>query len=141
MTRVTYHLILTVVILTGLIIMAGCGAASQETPQSPGTEAPETSPGLPVSPSGTTSSPTSVTIELEIANFAFSPETITVAMGTTVTWYNNDSAPHTVTTREPLFNSGRLSRNETFSYVFEQRGTFEYYCSIHPYMAGKVIVE
>ena len=86
-------------------------------------------------------SPTPVIIELEIVGFAFVPATVTISVGTTVTWTNNDSAPHTVTTRDTLFDSSNLSRGATFSYTFEQSGTFEYYCTIHPYMTGKVIVQ
>ncbi|OGO45366.1 MAG: hypothetical protein A2Z05_03270 [Chloroflexi bacterium RBG_16_60_22] len=78
---------------------------------------------------------------MEIASFAFSPATITVPAGTTVTWTNNDSAPHTVTTRTTLFDSGSLSRGETFSYTFAQAGVYEYYCAIHPRMTAGVIVE
>lgn len=100
------------------------------------TPAPMPTPALEPTPSSMPA-----TIELEIANFAFSQATITVPIGTTVTWYNKDSAPHTVTTREPLFDSSRLSLDENFSYTFNQSGTFEYYCTIHPYMSGKIIVE
>ncbi len=85
--------------------------------------------------------PISASLELEISGFAFVPPTVTVSVGTTVTWTNNDSVAHTVTTRETLFDSGTLSRGAAFSYTFEQSGTFEYYCKIHPSMTGKVIVE
>ena len=88
---------------------------------------------------GTT--PTLPSNEIKIAGFAFVSGTITVSVGTTVTWTNDDSVPHTVTTRSALFDSGNLSRGDTFSYTFAQSGTFEYYCTIHPYMTGKVIVE
>ena len=79
--------------------------------------------------------------ELEIAGFTFVPETVKIPIGTTLTWTNTDPFPHTVTTREPLFDSLGLYRDETFSYTFNQSGTFEYYCTIHPYITGKVIVE
>ncbi len=84
---------------------------------------------------------TPTSTEPKISDFAFVPPTITVSAGTTVTWTNNDSVAHTVTTRSTLFDSGNLSRSDTFSYTFAQSGTFEYYCTIHPYMTGKVIVE
>ncbi len=81
------------------------------------------------------------TSEVEISDFEFAPDTITVSPGTTVTWKNMDSPPHTVTSREDLFDSGSMSTGDTFSYTFEQSGTYEYYCAIHPYMEGTVIVE
>lgn len=85
--------------------------------------------------------PTLTATEIEISGFAFAPATVTVSVGTTVTWTNKDSVPHTVTTQDTLFDSGNLSRGATFSYTFDQSGTFEYYCTIHPRMTGKVIVE
>jgi plastocyanin len=76
-----------------------------------------------------------------IANLAFAPATLTVPVGTRVTWRNNDSVIHTVNSRDNLFNSPSLSSGGTFSFTFTQRGTFVYYCAIHPYMEGRVIVE
>ena len=84
---------------------------------------------------------TAVSNEIEISDFAFVPATVTVTVGTTVTWTNLDSVTHTVTSETDLFDSGNLVRNTTFSYLFADRGTFSYYCAIHPYMKGEVIVE
>ena len=75
-----------------------------------------------------------------MANFAFSPATLNVPVGTTVTWTNNDGTTHTVTSDTGVFNSGDISPNATFSYTFNNTGTFTYHCSIHPYMQGTVIV-
>ena len=86
-------------------------------------------------------SPTTTPNEVKISSFAFVLTAITVSVGTTVTWVQNDFPPHTVTSREALFDSGNLSRGATFSHTFGQSGTFEYYCKIHPYMTGKIIVE
>ena len=69
-------------------------------------------------------------------------QTITVVKGTTVTWTHSDGAPHTVTTtKAPVdFDSGRMNKGGQFSQTFDTAGTYEYYCSIHPSMKGKVIV-
>ncbi len=83
----------------------------------------------------------SVSNEIEISGFAFVPATVTVTVGTTVTWTNLDSVAHTVTSETDLFDSGNLTRNATFSYSFTDRGTFSYYCANHPYMKGEVSVE
>jgi len=83
----------------------------------------------------------STTTEINISGFAFVPTDITVAVGATVTWTNLDSAAHTVTSETNLFDSGNLARNATFSYSFANRGTFSYYCALHPSMKGKVSVE
>ena len=83
----------------------------------------------------------STATEINISGFAFVAATVTVTVGTTVTWTNLDSAAHTVTSETDLFDSGNLARNATFSYSFADRGTFSYYCAIHPSMRGKVIVK
>ncbi len=88
-----------------------------------------------------TPGPTSTITEVEIAGFAFVPATITIPVGTTVTWSNKDSVAHTVSSREGVFDRANLSSGATFSYTFDQNGSFEYYCKIHPYMEGEVIVE
>lgn len=81
------------------------------------------------------------TVKVSIKNFAFAPTPLTVKKGTTVIWTNDDSAPHTVTSVSggPL-NSGTLSTGNTFSFVFSQAGSFDYFCTIHPTMKGRVIV-
>ncbi len=83
----------------------------------------------------------SVTNKIELSGFAFVPATVTVTVGTTVTWTNLDPVAHTVTSETDLFDSGNLAHNATFSYLFADRGTFSYYCTIHPSMRGKVSVE
>ena len=77
---------------------------------------------------------------VDIKDFAFSPDTITVTKGTTVTWTNKDSAPHTVTGIGTDFTSETLNQGQTYSHTFDEAGTFEYQCHIHPSMRGKVIV-
>ncbi len=79
--------------------------------------------------------------EIEISGFAFVPDTVSVTIGTTVTWTNQDSVPYTVTSETGLFDSGNLARNSSFNYSFADRDTFSYYCAIHPRMRGKVSVE
>lgn len=75
-----------------------------------------------------------------IANFAFSPQTITVSAGDTVTWTNTDQAAHTVTANDGSFDSGLLSQGQSFSQTFSSPGTYSYICSIHPFMTGTVVV-
>ena len=78
---------------------------------------------------------------VEIRDFTFAPDTLTVPSGTTVTWVNRDSAPHTATSTTDAFDSGRLEQGQTYSYTFDEAGTFEYSCTVHPSMPrGKVIV-
>ncbi len=81
------------------------------------------------------------TTEVKIDNFSFGPGTLTVPVGTTVTWTNRDDIPHTVVSTDGVFKSRVLDTDEKFSYTFSKAGTFPYFCSIHPKMTGKVIVQ
>ncbi|MBI2328714.1 MAG: cupredoxin family copper-binding protein [Chloroflexi bacterium] len=83
---------------------------------------------------------TPTTAAVKISGFAFLPATVTISAGTTVTWIHDDSPPHTVSSRDAVFDSGILSRGATFSYTFTRDGTFEYRCKIHSYMTAKIIV-
>jgi plastocyanin len=78
---------------------------------------------------------------VSIANFTFTPGTLTVPAGTTVTWTNNDSATHRVASDTGVFNSGDLPQNASFTFTFNNTGTFPYHCSIHTYMHGTIIVK
>jgi len=82
----------------------------------------------------------------EETNSCYLPSIITIKQGQQVTWSNEDVAFHTVTSGlydEPsdLFDSGHLDPEQKFSVSFDERGTFVYFCTLHPWMAGKVIVE
>jgi len=83
------------------------------------------------------------TVSVSIVDFAFTPSTITVPVGTTVRWTNNGNAPHTVTSTSSsrAFDSGTLNSGDTFQHTFTTAGQFPYRCNIHPSMTGMVIVE
>lgn len=80
--------------------------------------------------------PTAVTVT--ISGFAFHPATVTIKHGTTVTWKNLDSVPHTVTADNGSFSSAVLQKGKTFSHRFSTAGTITYHCKIHPFMHGTV---
>jgi plastocyanin len=79
--------------------------------------------------------------EVKIDNFSFGPTSITVAVGTTVTWTNRDDIPHTVVSTEGVFKSKVLDTDEKFSFTFTKPGTYPYFCSVHPKMTGTVVVQ
>lgn len=81
------------------------------------------------------------TAEVKIDNFSFSPQEITVAPGTTITWTNRDDIPHTVVSDEKVFKSKVLDTDQQFSFTFAKPGTYPYFCSVHPKMTGKVVVK
>ena len=83
----------------------------------------------------------SETAEVKIDNFSFGPAELTVPVGTTVTWTNRDDIPHTVVSTEGAFKSKVLDTDEKFSFTFSKAGSYPYFCSIHPKMTGKVVVQ
>ena len=101
-----------------LMVVAICGRSATPTP------APE-------------SAQTTITIQ----NFSFSPVSMTVPVGATVSWKNLDGEPHTVRSLDEQFRSGALDQNDSFTFRFVKAGTYRYVCSIHPQMVGTVVVK
>lgn len=134
MKKILYP-VLVVLLVVGMLGIVSCGKSVQTTTQAPGGIA-QTKP-----PEGQTAGPDYKPAAVTIENFAFSPATITVAIGTMITWTDQDSADHTVTSINGVFDSGRISRGNTFSYTFNEKGEYDYYCTYHPNMTGKVIVQ
>ena len=79
--------------------------------------------------------------EVDIDQFTFLPQRITVKAGTTVTWINEDDVPHTVASSSKVFKSKALDTADKFSFTFTTPGTYDYFCSLHPHMTGAVVVE
>src|SRR2546422_4910948 len=79
--------------------------------------------------------------EVNIDQFTFYPQHITVKAGTTVTWTNEDDVPHTVASSSKLFKSKALDTKDKFSFTFATPGTYEYFCSLHPHMTAAIVVE
>ena len=77
---------------------------------------------------------------LAIDNFTFTPDAITVPVGTRIVWENNDDIPHSVVETTGKFHSAALDTEDKFSFTFDRVGTFEYFCGLHPHMTGKVVV-
>ncbi len=79
--------------------------------------------------------------EVKIDNFSFGPGTLTVPVGTTVTWTNRDDIPHTVVSSDGAFKSKVLDTEDKFSFTFNKPGEYSYFCSVHPKMTGKVVAQ
>ncbi len=80
--------------------------------------------------------------EVAIDKFSFSPNTLTLSVGGTVTWTNHDNVPHVVCSADNQFKkSPPLKTGQSFSHTFATTGTYSYFCSIHPRMTGKIIVK
>jgi len=111
------------------------GASTPTGTMAPMSMAPaSTEPTSAASPAGAAES-------VAIQNLAFQPGTLTVPVGTTVTWTNNDSTQHTVTADDGSFDSGVLQQGATFSQTFTTAGTFSYHCNIHSSMTGTITVQ
>jgi plastocyanin len=93
------------------------------------------------SPSVTAADQAAAANEVKIDNFVFGPQTLTVPVGATVTWTNKDDIPHTTVSTDGVFKSKVMDTDEKFSYTFTKAGTYSYYCSVHPKMTGKVVVQ
>ncbi len=77
---------------------------------------------------------------MNMQNFAYQVANIQVRAGTTVTWTNQDNVPHSVTFKNGMKDSGLFYQGQSFSYTFNTPGTYQYYCSVHPYMVATVTV-
>ncbi len=96
-----------------------------------------TSAAVAQSPTAATNGGSTVTID----NFVFSPMTVEVARGTTVTWVNKDDIPHVVASTAGKFKSRAIDTDGKYSFTFSEAGTYEYFCSVHPKMVGKIVVK
>jgi plastocyanin len=117
-----------------ILLLGACGGDANE-------ETTSGSSDTPVAPLPTAQA----VAQVNLVNTTFQPQQIEVAVGTTVTWTNQDTVAHTVTAGprdnpSGLFDSGNMEAGGTFSFTFTEPGTYEYFCSPHPGMDGTVIV-
>jgi len=117
-------LVMTGLLLLSLIAFAGCGKKTQ-------TATPKTTPG--------TTPSTTLDNTVTAKNFSFDPQELTVTAGTEVTFKNEDSVTHTVTGTD--FDSGDIQPGGEFKHTFATAGSYDYHCSIHPSMTGKIVVK
>lgn len=118
-------------VLVFIILAAAVGCGSSGTPASPSPSAQTSSSAAPVS------AETGQSVIMQ--NRAFSPAEISIKKGETVTWTNGESSVHNVVS--VTFKSDTMKKGDTFSYTFNETGTFDYTCTFHPGMDGKVIVK
>lgn len=95
---------------------------------------------VPAMAQATTTTPApAATVHLH--NDAFSPATLTVHTGDTVRWINDDDDAHTVTATDGSFDSKGLDTNSSWSHTFTKTGTYKYFCQLHPFMKGTIVVK
>lgn len=135
-----------------VLVVVACGGPAASPTALP-TQAPADTPAATQAPTATpavtepsaetpaaTADEPSAQARVRIANFAFDPAALTVSAGTTVTWTNADSAPHTVTFSDGSADSGEMSGGASFRHTFSTEGELAYFCEIHPSMQGTVTV-
>ena len=142
--RTAFPAALSVIVCAGLAL----GCSDSGSPAGTPTGAAPTAPAPPADPAPPSPPPASRAID--ISDFRFGPSSVTVAVGGTVTWRNIGPSAHTTTSDSGVWSSGQLGSpgggiygtgsGESFNRVFQQAGTYEYHCSIHPQMKGTVTV-
>jgi len=119
-------------LITVMAFVVACGTsapAAAEMPTMASSNLPTTQPGA-----------AQASVNVAISGFAFKPAELTVTVGTKVTWTNQDSVGHNVKAADGSWSSDTLSNGQSFSKVFDTAGTFDYVCTFHPGMTGKIIV-
>lgn len=147
MRKVIVSIIVAIVLLAGVVgLLALINSDKVEAPQttntptSTDTQTNNTNPGTDT-PTNTT--PASQSSNVEIKDSAYSPASITVKKGTTITWTNKDAMRHDISpdTETDAFKASELlDKDETYSFTFNTVGTYTYHCTPHPFMKGTVIV-
>jgi plastocyanin len=122
-----------------IVLAAGCGGSTRG---GAGTTGGTTSPPASTAPGETTTggSPAGGA-EVVMKGIKFVPDSLTVKVGQTVTWLNQDNTDHDIVAVQGEFKSGLFGQGKSFSFTFAKAGTYAYYCSVHPNMKGTIIVQ
>lgn len=134
--------LLAPVLLVLVLSLAACGDdgdSDTSTEPQTATETTETNP----EPSGNAPAPSGEAVQsakVEIVDFAYDPDPVTIQTGGKVIWINRDAAPHTATAEDGAFDTGTLEQGKLKSENFKESGTYSYICEIHPTMHGTVEV-
>lgn len=130
-----------VLILAGMILLGAsltaCNGEDDPTPEATATSTSDVAATETPTETATATEAGGATQQAPIGGFAL--PSLTVAVGTTVVWSNQDDVPHTATAEDGSFNSGNI-QGGTFSHTFEEAGTYAYFCEVHPTMTGEITV-
>ena len=126
--------------LGGGVVAAGCGGDDSSTSTSTSATMSSTAADTTAAASSAGGAAES-TDKIDISDFKFDPETVTVKAGTEVTWTNSDAAAHTATADDSSFDTGDMDKGDSASVTFDKPGTFTYYCRFHPFMKATVEVQ
>jgi plastocyanin len=140
----------------GVLLTAGCSSHPSSAPitipsisfqagMTPGMSGMPAMPAMQSPPAAGSTTPADLPspqggTSVSISDFKFNPATLTVPVGTTVTWTNEDEEPHTIAAKDGSFRSPGMDTHGNYTYKFTAPGSFDYICSIHPFMTGTVVV-
>lgn len=132
--------LLLITLFVSALALSACGGGTTAEP----TKVPEPTPVPPTEtpeptalPESTEDPESSQEVVVHIGDNTFDSNTVTISVGTTVVWTHNGQRPHTVTADDGLFDGGNLGNGDTFSYTFEQVGTFPFHCAYHGNIGGQ----
>ena len=136
--------LIVILVIVGFMFLRN--SSSQPSMISTPTSTPVQTTSMPPQSSGSptsqaSSSPTVAKNEVQIANFAFSPASMTIKVGDSVTWTNQDSVGHSATADDNSFDTGVLAQGKSGTITLSKAGTYTYHCRIHPMMHGIIIVQ
>jgi amicyanin len=138
-------LALPLALLAAVFFLGGCGYQAPTnqgtTPASGNTVSRTPSPASNSAVTAPSSTTNQTANAVTIQNFAFSPASLTIKKGESVTWTNEDSVPHQIVSDSGAFQGNTINKGQTYSFTFNTAGQFPYHCSIHPSMKGIVIVQ
>ena len=127
-----------------LLFLAACGPVTSTAGPTPISMDPDMTMPAPTQVPAGVAGPIATEVvagpRVVIDNFTFTPKTLTITAGTTVTWVNQDDTPHRVASIDKIFASDALDTGDQFTYRFTAPGTYSYYCSIHPKMTATIVV-
>ena len=141
--KIIMYFLLVVALLIIALPLAGCtGSGSNAATIAKETTAATAAETTTTAAAGDTTAAvtTSAKNEISIKGNAFSPDNLSIKVGDTVTWINNDSYAHTVKGKIGEFDSGNMASGGKFSFTFDKEGTIDYICGIHTFMTGKIVV-
>lgn len=127
-------------VLVALMAVSAVATACGSSSKGPGASSPASSTPATAT-TASSGAPAASGSTVEINNFMFMPASLTVAVGTTVTWKFDDSTDHTVAADDNSFTSPALGNGKTYTHTFKTAGTVKYHCSIHPFMTATIIVK
>ena len=139
--RALWGWIIAIVVIVAIVIGIVAATGNNNKNNNQNTTPPPASTSTTPPPASSSNQKATSTNKVTMENMSFSPDSITVKKGTTVTWTNNDNTAHTVTSdSEHGPKSDIINPGQSYTFTFSDEGTFDYHCSIHTFMTGKVIV-